>query len=210
MIVAQTSGNGIKGDYEDITSNGTAGVDSFQTLSYKGGIVTDVMSEAHSYTMCFWVNTRDAANNGSESYIFNQFGTGTPRLKWRSDGRMQLMVNGTWYYADWNTMNSAGNWVFVALTVDSTSVKFFAGTKTTAVTAAGAATGLTVPPLPTLLGGTTTNVFVLNGSTYNGTDTYAGYDMDEFRVYSSKTNDSGALSLQTLEEIRQYDLGLLQ
>jgi hypothetical protein len=208
VIVDQVADNGIKGAYEDNTSNGTAGVDTTETLSYKYGLVTDVMSQAKSYTFTFWVNTRNASNAGSESYVFNQFGTGTPRLKWRGDGRMQALINGAWYYTGYHTGDSNGEWVFYAMTVDSSSVKFYTGTKTGEVVAAGESVGLSNPALPTLAGGSTTSLFVLNGVTYNATDKYAGYDLDEFRVYSSTTDDSGALDIDTLEDIRQYDMGM--
>lgn len=204
-ISTPAAGDGIKGDHFDGTGDFLS-TQSTMTLSYKGAIVTDAMSDAQSYSFAFWVNTRDLANNGSESYIFNQFGSGAPRMKWRGDGRMQALVNGGWYYANYHTMNSNGDWVFVAMTVDNSSVRFYSGTKDTAVALAGETTGLSLPALPTLAGGTTTNVFVLGGYTYNGADKYASYDLDEFRVFSSTADGSGALTMAELEELRQYDL----
>jgi hypothetical protein len=197
---------GIKGDYMDITGNGTPGVDTFATLSYKFGTVS-ALSQAKSYTFTWWANTRDTTKNGSESYFFKQFGSGTPTVKWRGDGRLQAMVNGSWYYSGYHTTDSAGDWVFNALVVDSTSVRMYSGTEDTAVTMVQEATGLTVPALPTLMAADpTTTPFILSGYSYNATDKYAGYDMDEFRIYTSQADGTGALCAADIEAIRQYDV----
>jgi hypothetical protein len=193
---------GIKGGCMDITSFGSARVDAMQTLSYKGGVVTGAMSGARSYTFTFWVNTRDAGQAGSETYVLHQFGVGTPAIKWRSDGRLQANIDGTWYYSDYD-FGSNNRWVFVALTVKSDGVNFYVGSETLPVASAGSATGLSVGQLPVL---SASEPFILNGYTYNASDKYAGYDMDEFRIYSSSGDDSGALDLETLENIRLFDL----
>lgn len=194
----------IKGAYQRITGYGTPGVDAMQTHCYNGSIVTSTMSQAKSFTVTFWVNTRDASKSGSESYIFRQNGTNTPALKWRSDGRMQVLVNGTWYYSDYDCYESNNSWVFCALSVDSVAdtVKFYAGTKTASVFQAGSLTG-TIAQLPSLNSG---NYFVLNGYSYNGSDKYAGYDLDEFRIYSSSADSSGALDMEKIERLRLYDV----
>lgn len=189
--------DGIKGDAfyasDPAKSGGTA------TLNWTNA-VKDVFSGVQSYTVCGWINTRDIAANGSESYIMRSWTAG-PNLKWRGDGRLQVMdtVDNTWRYAGWNQGYSNGQWVFFALTRDSSSIRYYFGTESSAVIAGAAATGLSLAAT-----GTSTRL-VVGGATYNGTDPYFNADMDELRIYSAADN-SGALTLEQIEAIRQYDL----
>jgi len=190
--------DGIKGDAfyasDPTKSGGTV------TLSWTDAAVKDSFAAAQSYTVCGWINTRDIAANGSESYIMKSWGAG-PSLKWRGDGRMQVLdtVDNTWRYAGYNQGYSNGNWVFFAVTRDSSSIRYYFGSETGAVVAGAATTGLSLAAT-----GTSTRL-VLGGATYNGTDPYFNADMDEIRFYKAVDN-SGALTLAQLEEIRQFDI----
>lgn len=198
--------DGIKGNYLDITGSGTPNVDTFATFSYKFNII-NLMSDAQSYTFTFWVNTRDVARLGSDAYILRQFGTYCPAVKWRADGRFQLLTrDNVWRYSNYD-FSSNGDWQFVAITVNNASVRFYKGTKTQSVVLSSEITGLNLPAIPTLTSGSATATpFILAGYSYNLSDKYPGMDMDEFRVYTSKNDSSGALSLEQIESIRQYDI----
>lgn len=208
--------DGVKGSYEKITGFGTPGVDTFQTLNYRYSVVTDVMSQAKSYTFTMWVNTRDAASTSPGKYLFHQQGgsgaTAGPSIKWgnaANDGRIGLYLGGAFQWTPAGTVVTPANtWDFLAMTVDSTTgtASLYSGTKTSAVSLVATWTGLNISQLPVLTANTAANSFVLNGFTYNGSDKYAGYDMDEFRAYSSKTDGSGALGLNDIEAIRQFDI----
>ena len=191
--------DGVKGDAFYAADSAKIGQKTM-TLSWTSD-VKDIFSSVESYTVCGWLNTRDAAKNGSDTYLLKAEGAG-PIVKWRADGRLQFMdsADATWRYSDWGDGVSQGDWVFFAITRDSGSVSFYVGSESNAVAASTSATGLTI-------GATVASTrFVLGGSTYNGTDNYAGYDMDELRVYSAAAGDGGALTLSQLEEIRLIDL----
>ena len=97
---------------------------------------------------------------------------------------------------------SNGNWVFFAITRDDSSIRYYFGDENNAVTAGYAETGLT-------LSATAVNDrFIIGGRTYNGNDNYLNCDMDELRVFRGVADNSGALTLEQIEDIRKYDLGL--
>lgn len=208
--------DGVKGSYEDLTGNGTIGVDKLMTLQYKGSIVTDVFSQAQSYTVTCWYNTRDSAVYSTGRYIFHQLGgagtTAGPALRVgnvTNDGRIAIYVGGAFKWTD-STLGpvlTPGVWNFIAMTVDSITDKayIYVGTKTSSVQLIQTL-DIVADQIATLTAGNTANTCVLNGYSYNGTDAYVGYDLDEFRAWSSKTDGTGALSLTDLEAIRQFDV----
>ena len=201
--IGVNSADGIKGDYFDQSGGGTPGVDGGATFSYKFGAVT-AMSEAQSYTVSFWGNTRDESVAGLNNYVFNQFGANA-LLRWNSNGELQVRdENATWRYSSGMTANN-GQWMFYAVAFDSTSIKFYQGTETGAVQQINEITGLSLPALPTFTTGTSSNALILGGYTYNGSNKYWGADIDEFRIHTA-TDDSAALGLADLEAIRQFDV----
>lgn len=206
--------DGVKGSFEKITGYGTPGTDLMQTLSYKYNIVTDVMSQAKSYTVTCWINSRNSSILSQGKYIFHQQGgsgsTAGPALRWgyqANDGKIGVYAGGSFQYTSAPVV-AANEWNFLAMTVDSTTgaVSLYKGTKTSAAVLVQTWTGLTIGQLPTLSANNSSTAFILNGWTYNGTDAYTGYDLDEFRLYSSKTDNTGALPLSQIEAIRKYDL----
>ena len=192
-----TTSDGIQGDAfyasDPTKSGGTV------TLSYTN-VVKDVFSNVQSYTVTGWVNTRDIDARGSESYILRSWGAGLS-LKWRGDGRFQVLdtVDNNWRYSNWGEGYSNDEWVFFAVSRDTTSINYYFGSETDAVFAGASFTFSEI-------GATAESTrLIVGGSTYNGTDPYFNADMDELRIYSSADN-SGALTLAQLEAIRQYDL----
>lgn len=193
------SSQGIKGSCWESTTYFPAGG---KTVTYNWQHSIDAISNAKSFTICGWVNTRNASKTGSNSYLFHGFANGM--LKWRDDGRMQLGDKGTgtlaWYYSDYYDFNSNGLWVFFALTRNSNSIKFYSGSQSEPVTVSKEYTNLNLNP------NAQETYLVIGGYSYNGTDEYAFYDLDELRMFGSQTEDTMALSQQQIEEIRQFDL----
>lgn len=200
--------DGLKGDYMDMTGMGTPGTSTFATLSYKFDTVT-ALSQAKSYTFTFWVNTKDAAREGSNTYIFRQHGATNATAKWLTDGRMLVFNGSTQLYSPYHAVKSLGDWVFCALSYDTLNgrIALYTGDESSSVILAKEWTGLTIAAIPTLTAADpTTTPFILGGYTYNATDKYPGMDMDEFRIFSNKTDASGALSMNDIEAIRQFDV----
>ena len=192
---------GIKGDALYGTEALMSGLNTV-TTNWTGN-TTNAFSYVQSYTVAGWVNTRDVSRNGSNSYIVRGVGGGMS-IKWRSDGRFQVQdtVDATWRYSAWGQGVSAGDWVFFAVTRDDNSIRFYFGSEQEAVAIGYAETGLT------LANTADCTRFILGGFTYNGSDTYLDCDIDEIRVFSSTEDNSAALSLQEIEDIRRFDLGL--
>jgi hypothetical protein len=195
----EITSDGIKDDALYASDPSKTGMGTM-TLNWTNS-VKDVFSNVQSYTVTGWINTRDVNQNGSDSYLLRGV-TGGPEVKWRGDGRLQVKdtVEGNWTYANWGEGYSNGDWVFFAITRNSNSIRYYFGSETGAVVAgATPKTGLT-------LGATAANDrFIIGGRTYNGNDNYLNCDMDELRIYSA-ADDSAALSMAQIEEIRQYDL----
>lgn len=207
--VAEVSG-GVKGGYANISDYGDVTTDKFQTHNYysTSGIVGDVMSGASALTVSFWIRDDFARQTSSypNQYVFHQQGVPTTALKYRGDqNRMQFMWNNQsgWLYGSWDTVKSDNNeWIFFAITVDTVSdtITMYSGDENNAAVATNTFTGLSLDPLATLAGDTSAHSHTLWGWTFNGTDPYPGFDMDEYRIYSQ------ALGAQDIEAIRQFDL----
>lgn len=195
------TGDGIKGDALYASDQSKTGLKTM-TISWIGATL-NAFSQAQSYTVCGWLNTRVAAKNGSDTYIVRCVGGGVT-VKWRSDGRLQVLdsADGVWRYANYNEGCSNGNWVFFAVVRDDGGIRFYFGGDTLAVQSGNAISGLSLAKTADC------TRFILGGYTYNGTDNYLNCDIDEIRVFSSKTDNSGALSLENLEDIRKFDIGL--
>lgn len=207
--VAVSTG-GVKGGYVNISDYGTVGVDSLQTHNYYGtsGIVGSVMSGATAFTCAFWIRDDFVAGDGYPSqYVFRQQGVPGTALKYRGEqNKMQFIWNNEsgWLYGDWHTVRSDNNeWIFFAVTVDTVSdtIVMYSGDENNAVYASNTWTGLSLSALPTITDADNSDYsHTMFGYNDNGTDKYAGYDMDEYRIYNQ------ALTASQIEEIRQYDL----
>ena len=193
--------DGIKGD-AFYASDPTKIGDKTATINWTVA-TKNAFSQVQSYTVTGWINTRDANQNGSESYLLRAWGGGI-NLKWRSDGRFQIMdtVDNTWRYSNWGEGYSNGNWVFFAITRDNNSIRFYFGDEDNPVSAGNAITGLNLAKTADC------TRFIIGGSTYNGSDVYVNADMDEIRVFSNATDNGGALTIEDIEDIRKFDLGL--
>jgi hypothetical protein len=192
------STEGVKGSCWEASESFPAG-GATVTYNWKIPPSVNALSNARSYTISGWLNTKDATKAGGNSYILHGFGTGVA-IKWLGDGRLQFLDNGTWYYSSWSTFNSYGNWVFFAITRKSDSVAFYKADENNSVTLVNETTGLSLP-----FTSAETNM-VLGGWTYNGSDLYTFFDLDEFRIFSSTDEDTAALSIEELSQLRDHDL----
>lgn len=193
--------DGIKGDAFYASDPSKAG-ETTVTTNWTGS-TTNAFSNVQSYTVTGWINTRDVNQNGSGGRILRSFDGGM-ELFWRTDGRLVATdtVDATARFSDWGEGYSNGQWVFFAITRDSESIRFYFGDETSAVTAGKAYTGIS------LANTAACSRVVLGGRTYNGTDVYFNGDMDEIRVFSNSNDNGGALSLEQLEDLRKFDLGI--
>ena len=189
--------DGVKGDAFYATDPEVSGKTMTLNYSYEGGNVQDLFDGVISYTITAWVNSRTGDLSGSNTYLMHGFGAG-PAIKWRDDGRMQVLdAGGSWLYE--NYADRRAGWMFFAFTRSSTGWAMYHGDLNSAVSA-----GTAVAATPAA-GGDCSRI-VIGGYTYNGSDEYANYDMDELRIYASSVDDSGALGIDDLEAIRQFDL----
>ncbi|MFI4911851.1 MAG: glycoside hydrolase domain-containing protein [Sedimentisphaeraceae bacterium JB056] len=191
--------DGIKGDGLYATDPAMIGLNTV-TFNWSGQ-TADVFDNVQSYTVCGWLNTRNSQMNGSGSYIVRCVGGGIT-IKWRDDGRLQVLdsVDGSWRYAGWGEGYSNDEWVFFAITRSSEGIKFYFGDQNTSVAAGNSVTGLTLSATSDC------TRLVFGGYTYNGTDNYLNCDIDEIRVFVSEIDDSGALEISALEDIRKFDI----
>ncbi len=216
----QVALNGLKGDYLDISSFGNVGIDPIQSHCYyqTTGVVPDAFSGAQSLTCTFWIRDfLDSSTSLPSAYVWHQFGVPVTALKYRGDqNRVQLRWNNQdcgagdgWAYSNYGSVESTGQWIFVAVTVDTISdtITFYTGEVGKPVSEQGTFTGLSLTALPALSGQTSADSFCMHGWAYSGTDKYCGYDLDEFRIYASSSDASGALSMEEIEAIRRFDVG---
>ncbi len=153
-----------------------------------------------SHTITFWVKSANDimknANN-ADTYIMT---TGAIDVRWRSTGAMQIHYwpNLDWAQTDADAFNSYGEWVFVAITVDQNGAKFYKGTPTVSP--------VLVKTIETPTGTSRDNslgMYVGSRSYVNAT--YMNFNLDEVRVWGSKTDDSGALTIEDITTVWTYD-----
>jgi hypothetical protein len=186
--------DGIKGDALYATDSTKSG--GTMTINYSNSM-QDIFDGATSYTITFWANARTGTLAGSNSYILRVSGAG-PAIKWRDDGRFQVLdTGGSWQYS--NYADRRAGWNFFAFTRSSTGWSMFHGDETTAVSAGTSAAA-------TLGAAGNCDRFIIAGYTYNGSDPYPKFDLDEVRIYTTTSGDGAALGIADLEAIRQFDL----
>lgn len=186
---------------------------------------------ALSLTVTGWFNTKDPAvaidTNAPGTIpgarLFNKYGQ--MQLLAAKPGKLSLILRKDPPYApavnttktvnsDANMFNQKNQWVFFAVTfngsvteVNGIDVKFYMGTEASAVILAGQ--GTTGGNYGALINKPGEYLIIGNygiGSA-NGASSFKGY-LDDFRVFSSTTDASGALSINDIESIRRKDIGL--
>jgi hypothetical protein len=193
-------GGGVKGNYMDGSSLDAYG-EYCRIVTFRGADAATAMSGLDSFTVSFWLRT--TAPVTATNYLFQ---VPPYQMYLATNGRIGIHY---WTGLDWKASpNDAydigpngwtGEWVFVAVAIGDNGAKFYAGSPTEA---------------PQLVG----EVVVENlGKSRDGlTDFYFGYrsyvaavyqnfDMDELRMWASKTDETADLNLDQITSIWAFD-----
>lgn len=148
-----------------------------------------------SFTLSGWFKTSGGAVIGNGARLFD---SSTLSLYAPSNGTLLLQVNGQTTTSTSGAYSATGSWVFFAVTYDTTANRatFYEGTTSAAAVAVGSVAfstnpGVTVSPA----GG------IDMGNTYGGARPLDGL-MDDFALYGSATDGSGALGLSQIQQIQ--------
>ena len=176
--------------------NDNNNIDAFKSFTLQGWFKTDG-TEVITNAARIIDNTSTAAGYlllGTNGKPTNA-ATGAP-------GELQLNVNNANVVSQ-NWYNDAGSWVYFAVSYDGTlaagNVNFYKGTIGSPVTleeTLSLATGSVADD---------TNGVTVGGRTGLNDRPFDGF-LDDLRIFGSKTDDSGVLSLGQLEQVRQADI----
>ncbi len=190
------SNAGVKGDYFDGTSmNGGTSQADIITFNDDTGATIPSLSELKSHTVTFWIRTGSDQVKGPDNYVLR----GPFQVHFGADGRM-----GThwWPNLSWNASGpddymSYGKWLFVAITVDQNGIKYYRGDPENAP--------VLVSRTDVTTGTSLTNPWLFVGWRTYVSAVYMNFDLDELRMWASKTDNSGALSAGEIEAVWAYD-----
>lgn len=199
------SGSGAHGSSGNTTSNGRGR--AYHTAD------NDAVDSLQSFTLTGWFNTASTPTNNLRIYHnSNQTGgfdliadSGTLRIGVNQNPTAGGIPSRTGAY---NTLNQ---WVFFAVTYDGSAgatnnVHFYYGTKTSSITDqsdSNLATDLGVTYNQGTAADETVPLSIGNQNVGTGT-TYRPFDglLDDMRIYGSKTDATGALTMTELEAVR--------
>jgi Concanavalin A-like lectin/glucanases superfamily len=169
------------------------------------GFLTDRPTEINqmtSFTIQGWFKTDGSLINGNANIMTL---SGPITLNATASGRLSLNVDGTSQQSATGGYNTTSTWTFFAVTYDGTIVssnlKFYVGNTATGVSQLGTTLTLNSGTVGNANSGTD---LVFGNS--NGRD--RGFDglLDNLRLFGSKTDASGVLTLSDLEAIRTADI----
>lgn len=196
-------GDGVKGEFFDgasLMGSGETDILTYDTASgYTAAGETGLaMDGLKSHTITFWLRSRDDSTQSvnSTAYLMR----GAVQLYWTNDGKIG---HDGWNSLGWtnsapDTYDSYGEWIFVAVTMDTSGTKFYKGDDVNA------------PELVWMVDASNTGgpansgYFYLGGRSYVG-PTYFSYCLDELRIWGSKVDSSAALSLDDITDVWAYD-----
>jgi hypothetical protein len=192
-----TYANGVAGVGSRAANIATVDEINLGSLGLGGGGVADAMSGLKSFTMTMWINVASVANIYPFLYVGD---TDTTYARGDAFGRARCYVSNIWDsgwtpYAWWNATNQ---WNFLAWTVDLTQTTNNANFYWRTATAGGM--GTTAHSINVPAGALTTQ----NGTFRFGEN--VGGLVDNIRVYGSKTDTSGILSMDDLNALHAADL----
>ena len=201
------AGAGVTGSSSDIAFNNTAAT-GMGTTSGGQALLTGQVSaleNLESFTMVGWFNTDTGEEIGAQGTLFSMTASGAGfglSGDTANPGNLDLTVNGTVIGGSGNFFSATSQWVFFAVTYDGTStssnVKMYEGTTSanaTLVKTLSLNKGTEVSPSSALS----------IGQRVNGTDAFDGL-LDDMAIYGSSTDNTGALSLAQIQDIRAADL----
>lgn len=181
--------------------------------------VEDVFDNAVSFTITGWFNTKNP------SVSIGDFTT-APRLlhkysqvtiQGKTGGGLSLLLRTgttTKTIHSNNVFGAKNEWVFFAVTFDGSNtdsaakdVKFYVGSEISATAVAGEGSSAAFGPLTNVAN---QGMYLVIGNyglgTTHGNSAFKGY-IDDLRVYSSLTDNTGVLSKADIESIRRKDIG---
>lgn len=200
-LVKQYGADGVKGTCFDGTSMSGTFTDilTYDTASgsANAGATGLSMSDLQSHTVTFWIKSRNALTPASTETIYILHGA--VQLYWTSTGQIgqYYWPNLAWKASDAHSYDSYGQWLFVAVTINQNGSIWYRGDANTApevVWMEEVVTGT----------GPARTVFYLGSRSYVDAH-YFNYDLDEVRIWGSKTDASGSLSLDDITDIWTHD-----
>ena len=203
--------SGLPGDraYDNTAS---AGMGLTGSMAYKAPPPASI-NGLLSITLSGWFKTAGTEKLTNSAHLMTMFDNGIQGFRLRGietgegQGSMNLSIDSssvvpTGEQAAWDATQE---WVFFAVTYDgsltSNNVYFYVGSKTSAVTQVGGAQSINAGALDDALGD------ALCIASYRGTNNYTfdGY-LDNIRIFGSKTDNFGVLTLDKLELLRARDV----
>jgi hypothetical protein len=149
-----------------------------------------------SFSIVTWFNAPALSNNGRVVENANSSNNGY-RLSTATGGLFGLTVDGG--TATSGVIQEINKWIFLAVTYDGTNVNFYKGTQTTGVSlvnTVGLAKGVTADDTGT--------IFSIGNN--DGNNRAWKTMLDNFRLFGSQTDGTGALSQSDLETLRLNDV----
>jgi hypothetical protein len=193
--------SGLQGDHAFDNSSSTA-MGSSGSGGYANQADDDNLDDLLSLTLQGWFKADSGSINSLARIITKQAGANSFLLIGSSSGKFQFEINNAncttaeaWY-------PETGQWIFFAVTYDGSSivnnVKFFKATRTTPVTLVETRTLNQGRALAN-------NSAMQIGNWASLTRPFDGW-LDNLRVFGSKTNQTGVLTLPQLEWLRNKDI----
>ncbi len=193
----------------DLTSALTmGGQDSTRAGPVAISPITTCLGGLTSFTLQGWFKGDDQAiqglarlisyrpsNSGGEESGFGLYSSLSPgRLNFQGMGANESGGK----FRSQPAFNQANEWLFFAITYASSIMTFYAGTTTEPVEVRGIVEGVPLDPVPP-------SGEISVGNMKFGMRPFKGW-IDNVRVFGSLSDDTGALSRQQLEELREADV----
>lgn len=196
--------SGLAGDTSLNLSSATGMGSGFTGPMANAGTVS--LTSLKSFTITGWINsTAQLSTLANSARIYDN---GVSKIYLSTGGMVISLYNGTsttdygsTAMATNNLWTSANQWVFFAITYDGTTasnnLNFYYGSAAVAISSAATSTSVAA------------NLNLGNGTLDLGnrstTDRPFDGSMDDFRIYGSTTDASGALSIAALDSLRSLD-----
>lgn len=194
---------GVKGTYFDGTSKDALSGQYAYMLYFLDATSETVLDtrSVMSHTITFWIRSKDAQTQAAK-YANNYIMRDSALLLWGTSGQLttHYWPNLNWKGTAAGTYNSYGQWVFVAVAFNQSGVKFYKGAVGETPVLVADIPGDVIPTGLSLA----TSALAVGYSTYVSA-LYQNFDLDEFRTWNSKTDETAALSLEEITAVWAYD-----
>jgi serine/threonine protein kinase len=187
--------SGLPGDraFDNTASSGMGSLGSGGAATFTSGTI----GEIGSFTFQCWYNASGRPWGGARLFDASNFGVSCDLAS------IVLEVNGTKVGCPAEPYNKINQWIFFAVTYDSTNtegnVAFYIGTKSTRVIQVGDRHGLNNVSPPDA------EMFTVGNIHRGNSRPFQGY-IDDVRLFGSASGSSGVLNQAQLEVLRQKDI----